>query len=162
MGHLRFEEVRGLASYFADLGVGALYLSPFLRARLNSSHGYDIVDHGQVDPSLGTEDDFRALAEETKSRGMGLIIDVVPNHMSIDDSHNGWWQDVLENGQCSPYASYFDIDWMPPKVALHGKILLAFLGDQFGKVLEDQQLQLVYQDQRFMIRYYERLFPTDP
>jgi (1->4)-alpha-D-glucan 1-alpha-D-glucosylmutase len=162
MGHLRFEEVRGLVSYLADLGVGALYLSPFLRSKLNSTHGYDIVDHGQVDPALGTDDDFLALANEVKASGMGLVIDIVPNHMCIDDTHNGWWQDLLENGPCSPYANYFDVDWNPPKAALHGKILLAVLGDQFGRILEDQQLQLVYQDQRFMIRYAERHFPTDP
>lgn len=148
--------------YFADLGVGALYLSPFLRSRRGSTHGYDTVDHGEIDPAVGTEDEFRALATAARERGMGLVLDIVPNHMSIDDPRNGWWQNVLENGQCSPFANYFDIDWTPPKVALQGKVLLAFLGDQFGKVLEDQQTQLVYQDQRFMIRYYERLFPTDP
>ncbi len=162
MGHLSFEDVRGLVGYLGDLGIDALYLSPFLRARLNSTHGYDIVDHGQVDPALGTEEEFRGLAEAARSRDMGVVVDIVPNHMSIDDAHNGWWQDVLENGSSSKYANYFDIDWAPPKAALQGKILLAFLGDQFGKTLEDQQLQLVYQDQRFMIRYYERLFPTDP
>ncbi len=82
--------------------------------------------------------------------------------MGIDDPHNGWWQDVLENGPASQYARFFDIDWNPPKEALRGKVLLPVLGDQFGRVLEDQQLRLSYEDQRFVISYYERRFPTDP
>jgi (1->4)-alpha-D-glucan 1-alpha-D-glucosylmutase len=161
LGHLRFAEAQALEEYLNDLGIGALYLSPFFRSRRGSTHGYDIVDHGQLDPELGTEDDFQRFAEEARSRGMGIVVDLVPNHMGIDDPHNGWWQDVLENGPCSPYAAFFDIDWSPPKEALHGKVLLANLGDQFGKILEDEQLQLIYEDQRFLIRYYQRRLPTD-
>jgi (1->4)-alpha-D-glucan 1-alpha-D-glucosylmutase len=161
LGHLKFADARGLVGYLHDLGIGAFYLSPFFRSRRGSTHGYDIVDHGQLDPELGTEEDFQRLAEELRGRGMGMLIDLVPNHMGIDDPHNGWWQDVLENGPCSPYARFFDIDWTPPKEALHGKVLLAILGDQFGKVLEDEQLQLIYEDHRFLIRYYHRRLPTD-
>ena len=148
--------------YLAELGIGAAYLSPFFRARQGSTHGYDVVDHHQLDPELGDEQDFAAMAEALRAAGLGLMIDIVPNHMGIDDPHNAWWQDVLENGPGSTYAKYFDIDWNPPKEALRGKVLLPVLGDQFGKVLEDQQLQLAYEDQRFVIRYYERRFPTDP
>ncbi len=161
LGHLRFTEAQALVEYLHDLGIGSLYLSPFFRSRRGSVHGYDIVDHGRLDPELGTEDDFQRLAEEVRGRGMGIVIDLVPNHMGIDDPHNGWWQDVLENGPCSPYAAYFDIDWTPPKEALHGKVLLAILGDQFGKILEDEQLQLIYEDQQFFIRYFHRRLPTD-
>ncbi|HEY2147841.1 MAG TPA: malto-oligosyltrehalose synthase, partial [Pirellulales bacterium] len=161
LGHLKFADAQALAGYLQDLGVEVEYLSPFFRARRGSTHGYDIVDHGRLDPELGSEEDFERLANELRGRRMGMLIDLVPNHMGIDDPHNGWWQDVLENGPCSPFARFFDIDWHPPKEALHGKVLLAILGDQFGKVLEDEQLQLIYEDQRFLIRYYHRRLPTD-
>ena len=145
-----------MVGYFADLGAGAVYLSPFFRASQGSTHGYDVIDHRQLDPKLGEEKDFRELAEHLRREGLGLVVDIVPNHMGIDDPHNRWWQDVLENGPGSTYAKYFDIDWNPPKEALWGKVLLPVLGDQFGKVLEDQQVSLAYEDQRFVIRYYDR------
>ena len=160
--HLPFPAARELVPYLAELGIGAAYAAPFLRARQGSTHGYDVVDHGQIDPKLGTEEDLGRFAERLIDHHMGLLVDIVPNHMGIDDPHNGWWQDVLENGPASPFARYFDIDWNPPKSALQGKVLLPVLGDQFGKVLEEQQLQLAYVDGRFVMRYYDRNFPTDP
>jgi (1->4)-alpha-D-glucan 1-alpha-D-glucosylmutase len=159
---LTFDDARKLVDYFADLGIGALYLSPFFRAREGSTHGYDVVNHDMISPVVGDEVQFQALAETLRARGMGLVVDIVPNHMGIDDPHNLWWQDVLENGPSSPYASYFDIDWNPPKEALRGRVLLPVLGDQFGKVLEDQQLRLVYESGRFMVAYYDRRLPVDP
>lgn len=161
-GHLSFDAARELVDYLSDLGIGAAYLSPFFRARAGSTHGYDVVDHGMFDPALGDEGQFQALAESLRDHKLGLLVDIVPNHMGIDDPHNGWWQDVLENGAASPFAQYFDIDWNPPKEALRGKVLLPVLGDQFGKVLEDQQLQLAYENQRFVVCYYARRLPTDP
>ncbi len=144
------------------LGIGALYFSPFFSGPCGSTHGYDVVDPSQIDESLGSEEQFGELAETLREAGLGLMIDIVPNHMGIDDPHNAWWQDVLENGPASTFAKYFDIDWNPPKAALQGKVLLPTLGDQFGKVLEEQQLQLAYDDERFVLRYYQRTFPTDP
>ncbi len=161
-GHLRFEAARQLVPYLAELGIGAAYTSPFLRACEGSAHGYDVVDHGKLDPVLGTDEQFGQFAQSLADHGMGLVVDIVPNHMGIDDPHNGWWQDVLENGPASSFAHYFDIDWNPPKGALRDRVLLPVLGDQFGKVLEDQQLRLAYQDDRFVIHYYHRVFPTDP
>lgn len=161
LGHLKFADAQALLGYLEQLGIHTLYFSPFFRARRGSTHGYDIVDHGRLDPELGTDEDFQRLAEDYRGRAMGMLVDLVPNHMGIDDPHNGWWQDVLENGACSPFARFFDIDWTPPKETLHGRVLLAILGDQFGKVLEDEQLQLIYEDQRFLIRYYHRRLPTD-
>ena len=159
---LSFERARELVPYLAELGIGAAYLSPFFRARKGSTHGYDVVDHAMFDPTLGDEQKFSALADALREAGLGLLVDIVPNHMGIDDPHNGWWQDVLENGPASPYAAYFDIDWSPPKEGLRGKVLLPVLGDQFGRVLEDQQLKLAYENSRFVIGYYERRLPTDP
>jgi (1->4)-alpha-D-glucan 1-alpha-D-glucosylmutase len=160
--HLHFDQVRQLVPYFADLGIGALYLSPIFRAAQGSTHGYDVVDPRELDPQLGSEEDFAAMAEELRAHGLGLLLDVVPNHMGIDDPHNVWWRDVLANGRASPFATYFDIDWHPPKRSLEGKVLLPVLGESFGKVLESQQLKLVYENDAFFVRYYERAFPTDP
>ncbi|MGC4002349.1 MAG: alpha-amylase family glycosyl hydrolase [Pirellulales bacterium] len=107
--HLRFETVTDdLLNYLRDLGIDTIYLSPIFQAAQGSTHGYDVVDHGHVDESLGTEADFMRMAEAIRAHGMGLMLDLVPNHMGIDDARNGWWRDVLENGQCSPYAKYFE------------------------------------------------------
>ncbi len=161
-GHLSFAQVRDLAGYLADLGIGSAYLSPFFRASAGSGHGYDVVDPTQLDPALGTEDDLQQMALVLGKQGLGVMVDIVPNHMGIADPHNLWWQDVLENGPASIYARFFDIDWSPPKEALRGKVLLPVLGDQFGRVVDEGQLRLAYEAQRFVVRYYDRAFPTDP
>jgi (1->4)-alpha-D-glucan 1-alpha-D-glucosylmutase len=160
--HLRFADARQLVSYLWKLGIGTAYISPFFCARRGSTHGYDVVDHRQLDPQLGSEQEFQAMAEELCRHDMGLLVDIVPNHMCVDDPRNAWWQDILENGPGSPFAKYFDIDWSPPKEGLRGKVLLAVLGDQFGKVLENQQLKIEFEDQRFVVHYYDSFFPTDP
>ena len=105
-------------------------------------HGYDIVDHNALNPEIGSEADYNSLTQALQAQGMGQILDVVPNHMGVASDDNAWWMDVLENGPGSPYASFFDIDWMPLKPDLAYKVLLPILGDQFGKVLEEQQLVL--------------------
>lgn len=160
--HLTFDQARQLARYLNDLGIGEMYASPLFKARDQSTHGYDVVDHGSLDPHFGSEADFQAMCDELSRCGLGLMMDVVPNHMGIDDPQNAWWQDVLENGESSIYAKFFDIDWDPPKEALKGKVLLPILGDQYGRVLENQELKLVYEDQRFLIAYYDRRFPLGP
>jgi (1->4)-alpha-D-glucan 1-alpha-D-glucosylmutase len=161
-GQLRLSDAGQLVGYLWNLGIGAAYISPFFCARRGSTHGYDVVDHRQLDPQLGSEQDFQALAEELSEHDMGLLVDIVPNHMCVDDPRNAWWQDILENGPGSPFANYFDIDWSPPKEGLRGKVLLAVLGDQFGKVLEGQQLKIEFEDQRFVVHYSDSFFPTDP
>lgn len=160
--HLTFDEARRLVDYLARLGVGDAYASPLFRARQSSSHGYDVIDHNTIHPKFGTEADFEAFATELKEHGMGLLLDIVPNHMGIDDPHNQWWQDVLENGLSSPHAKFFDIDWNPPKEQLRMKVLLPILGDQYGRVLEKQELKLIYEDHRLQIAYYDRRFPVAP
>ena len=91
-------------------------------------HGYDIVDHNTLNPEIGTEADYNALSQALQSHGMGQVLDVVPNHMGVASDDNAWWMDVLENGPGSPYASFFDIDWMPLKPDLAYKVLLAHSG----------------------------------
>ncbi|HEY6400331.1 MAG TPA: malto-oligosyltrehalose synthase, partial [Blastocatellia bacterium] len=124
-----------------------------------SMHGYDVIDPTKLNPELGTREDFNEFSAQLKNRGMGLLIDVVPNHMCIAGSGNQWWNDVLENGPSSRYASFFDIDWRPPKQILANKTLLPILGDQYGRVLENQEIHLVYQRGAFFVTYYETRLP---
>ena len=157
-----FARARALADYFEELGVTDFYSSPVLRARPGSPHGYDITDHSQVNPELGGEEELVELARELRARGMGLVVDVVPNHMSIAGSLNEWWQDVLENGPSSPFARYFDLDWNPPNPTLNNRVLLPILGDQFGRVLEKQELRVSYRDGAFQLHYWDTQLPVSP
>jgi (1->4)-alpha-D-glucan 1-alpha-D-glucosylmutase len=156
-----FRDARRIVDYLAALGISDCYLSPHMKANPGSEHGYDIVNHNALNPEIGTEQDYHALVETLKSHGLGQIVDVVPNHMGIGDE-NPWWTDVLENGPGSPYASFFDIDWKPLKPDLANKVLLPILGDQFGNVLEDQQLVLSFEDDGFWLHYYQRRLPIAP
>ncbi len=159
---LTFAQAEALVPYLSSLGVGALYLSPMLKARPGSTHGYDICDHGALNPDLGSEQDLIRLAATARARGMRLMADIVPNHMGVDPVANRWWREVLENGPCSPYAEYFDIDWEPVTPHLRQKVLLPILGDQYGAVLDRGQLQLQYEDGRLWLRYYEHRLPINP
>jgi (1->4)-alpha-D-glucan 1-alpha-D-glucosylmutase len=158
----KFEDARALVEYFCELGVTDCYSSPILKARPGSVHGYDIVDHSQVNPELGGEEQLAELANALRGRDMGLLVDVVPNHMCIASSENGWWQDVLENGPSSEFARYFDVDWNPPNPSLKGRVLLPILGEQFGRVLERQELRLAYRDGAFYLNYWETQLPVAP
>ncbi|WP_313621653.1 malto-oligosyltrehalose synthase [Achromobacter sp.] len=131
--------------YYADLGVSHLYLSPITRARAGSTHGYDVIDHAIVNPELGGESALLRLAAAARARGLGLIADIVPNHMAAHPS-NAWWRDVLANGEASAWSNCFDIDWNPPSPALHGKVLLPVLGDPYGVSLERGALTLQWDD----------------
>jgi len=157
-----FSDATALTPYLASLGIDTLYLSPMLRARPGSTHGYDIVDHATLNPDLGTEDDLRKLAEAAKAHGMRIMSDIVPNHMGVDPQANPWWREVLENGPCSPYAEYFDIDWDPVTPHLRMKVLLPILGDQYGTVLERGELLVEYEDGRLWLRYYDHRLPINP
>jgi (1->4)-alpha-D-glucan 1-alpha-D-glucosylmutase len=139
-----FADAGKIIPYLHKLGVSHIYASPFLKARSGSSHGYDIVDHNALNPEIGDEASFSAYIETLREYGMGQIIDIVPNHMGVGGDDNSWWLDVLENGEASIYASYFDIDWHPVNPALHNKILLSFLGDHYGTVLEQGELTLTF------------------
>jgi (1->4)-alpha-D-glucan 1-alpha-D-glucosylmutase len=158
----KFEDARALVEYFCELGVTDCYSSPILKARPGSVHGYDIVDHSQVNPELGGEERLAELASALRERDMGLLVDVVPNHMCIASAENGWWQDVLENGPSSEFARYFDVDWSPPNPSLKGRVLLPILGEQFGRILERQELRLAYRDGAFYLNYWETQLPVAP
>ena len=157
-----FQDATNVIPYLDDLGITDLYCSPYFRAVPGSLHGYDVVDPTTLNPEIGSESDYRAMIDELHRRGMGHVLDVVPNHMGITQQINAWWQDVLENGPISPYASFFDIDWDPVKAELRNKVLLPILGNQYGVVLENQELQIAYQDGRYIIRYYEHRLPVAP
>ena len=159
-----FVDAMALVPYWAALGISHLYTSPPLRARPGSQHGYDVVDHGQLNPELGTREDFDRLVATLHHHGMGLVIDVVPNHMGVLGGDNAWWLDVLENGAASAYAEHFDIDWQSADPALTGKVLLPILGEQYGVALERGELQLAFDAAlgRFTLSYYEHRLPIDP
>jgi (1->4)-alpha-D-glucan 1-alpha-D-glucosylmutase len=156
-----FQDATKLLDYFSALGITHLYASPVLRSRPGSTHGYDVIDPTRLNPELGTEADFFTLQTELRNRGMGLVLDIVPNHMSAS-SENSWWMDVLEHGPESVYASYFDIDWHPPSRTLDSKILLPVLGRPFAQVLESGEFKLAFSDGRLFVQYFDSLFPLAP
>jgi len=158
-----FRDALELVPYLAELGVSHLYASPIMEARPGSTHGYDIVNHNRLNPEIGTEEEFRALVAALRAHGMGLILDIVPNHMGIG-SDNAWWRDVLEWGEASPYAGYFDINWDAGRPDLRGRVLLAVLGDQYGAILEAGEIALRFDpgEGSFSFRYYEHRFPLSP
>jgi len=148
--------------YLDRLGITDCYASPYLKAEPGSTHGYDICDHGQLNPEIGSEADYAAFTAELASRDMGQVVDFVPNHMAADSRANLWWRDVLEHGRASGFASFFDIDWQPIKPELEEKVLLPILGDQYGIVLERGELRLAFRDGAFFVRYFDHELPIDP
>jgi (1->4)-alpha-D-glucan 1-alpha-D-glucosylmutase len=156
----RFEDARALVSYLHRLGITDLYASPILKARKGSTHGYDITDPSQLNPELGTEEEFETLVQELKGYGMGLLLDIVPNHMAISPE-NPWWADVLENGQDSPYTAFFDINWNPPDSALKNKVLLPILGSPYRQALEKGELILSLEDTGLYVHYHGYRLPLD-
>lgn len=159
--HFTFSDTAKLLPYLDRLGISHIYVSPFLEARSGSSHGYDITAYGRLNNEVGSQADFDALADQLRQRTMGQILDFVPNHMGIAKADNDWWLDVLEWGQASPYADFFDIDWRPAKPELRGKVLLPFLGDHYGHVLESGDLSFAFDEKEggFGVWYHEHLFP---
>jgi len=157
-----FAQAAALLDYLEDLGITDCYTSPFVMARPGSLHGYDVTDHTSFNPEIGTEEEFQLFAQQLKQRAMGLIVDVVPNHMCVTHPSNRWWWDVLENGPGSQFSRYFDIDWNPPKAELTNKVLLPVLPDQFGRALENQQIRLIYDGGSFFVDCQGTHFPVAP
>jgi (1->4)-alpha-D-glucan 1-alpha-D-glucosylmutase len=157
----KFADAQAIVPYLQELGISDCYASPVLKTPADSDNGYDVCDHSQLNPVLGNEDDFAAFTSTLGKHGLGLVLDIVPNHMGIGQT-NAWWTDVLENGPSSSYAYYFDIDWHPVNPQLENKVLLPILEDQYGHVLEDGKLRLAYEDGAFFIYYYETKLPLTP
>lgn len=156
-----FDDAAALVPYLDALGVSDLYLSPVLASAPGSTHGYDVVDHGRLDPELGGEEGYGRLAAACRARGMGILLDYVPNHMGIGP-WNAWWMDLLENGPSSVHAPAFDVDWTPRKPELANKVLVPVLGDQFGRVLERGELRLAREGGALAVRYFDHAFPVAP
>ena len=157
-----FRDAEALADYLHGLGVSDCYASSYLAAVPGSPHGYDVADPTRLNPDIGTEDDYWAWIDALRSRGMGHVLDIVPNHMGIAKGANPWWVDVLENGACSRYAHFFDIEWHPVKDELANKVLIPILGDQYGAALERQELTLEYDRGAFCVRHYDERIPIAP
>ena len=153
-----------LVDYFARLGISHLYASPLLTARPGSMHGYDVVDPTAINPELGGEEALQRLVEALRKRDMRLILDMVSNHMAVGGDANPWWLDVLEWGESSPYANFFDIDWQSPDPLLKGQLLLPFLRGDYGEVLGAGEIELHYEKTTgaFYARHFEHRFPLKP
>ncbi|NUU38512.1 malto-oligosyltrehalose synthase [Pseudomonas sp. C2B4] len=153
-----------LVPYFARLGISHLYASPLLSARAGSMHGYDVVDPTTVNPELGGEAALHRLVSALRSQDMGLILDIVSNHMAVGGSDNPWWLDLLEWGRLSPYGEFFDIQWHSPDPLMEGQLLLPFLGSDYGTALQDGTLPLRFDAQRgaFHVEHYDHHFPICP
>jgi len=160
----RFSHATGLVPYLAALGVSHVYCSPYLKARPGSLHGYDIIDHGALNPEIGSEADFEAFVAALKAHGMGQVMDMVPNHMGVMGADNEYWLDVLENGPASAHADVFDIDWNPAKEGMADKVVVPALGEPYGAVLERGELKLVFDagHGEFSVWYVGHRFPVDP
>lgn len=155
-----FEATRRIVPYVQALGATDLYLSPIAEARTGSPHGYDIVDPTRIRGELGGEAGFRALAEEARARGLGILLDIVPNHLAASHE-NAWWWDLLERGRSSAYAEWFDIDWERAVEESDGRIVLPVLGRPLGEAIAAGEIA-VEPGTEPEIRYGERRLPTSP
>lgn len=158
------EQAVPLVPYFARLGISHVYASPLLAARAGSMHGYDVVDPTQVNPELGGEAALRRLVSTLREHNMGLILDIVSNHMAVGGSDNPWWLDLLEWGRLSPYGEFFDIQWHSPDPLMEGQLLLPFLGSDYGVALQEGTLKLQFNAQTggFHVEHYDHHFPICP
>jgi (1->4)-alpha-D-glucan 1-alpha-D-glucosylmutase len=158
------EQAVPLVPYFASLGISHIYASPLLAARAGSMHGYDVVDPTRVNPELGGEPALRRLVRTLREHNMGLILDIVSNHMAVGGNDNPWWLDLLEWGRLSPYGEFFDIQWHSPDPLMEGQLLLPFLGSDYGVALQEGTLKLQFNAQTgsFYVEHYDHHFPICP
>ncbi len=154
----RFADADAVIAYLRELGISDIYASPIFHARAGSMHGYDIVDPNRVNPELGSEQEFLSLIDRARRHDLGWVQDIVPNHMAYD-GQNRMLMDVLENGEASEFAEYFDIDWNHPYENMRAKILAPFLGEFYGDCLEKGEITLGYDQAGLSVRYYAMKLP---
>ena len=157
-----FDKALKIVPYLSRMGISEVYSAPFFQASSASSHGYDVNDHNQISASLGGRDGLERFSNELRAANLGLLVDFVPNHMGIDGEHNWRWRDVLENGEHSRFARYFDIEWQPRLDRLKDRVLVPILGAHYGAVLEKGELALGYAEGRFFISYGRFRLPLRP
>lgn len=159
----KFNDAREIIPYLKKLGISHIYASPLLSTKPGSMHGYDVVNYDEINKEIGTFEEFEAFVNTLHTNGLGLILDIVPNHMAIG-KENKWWMDVLENGQASSYSHYFDIDWNPIKKELKGKVLIPILGNHYGIILASGQIGFSFNAEtgKLHVNYYENEFPLNP
>src|SRR5690242_2091127 len=155
------DDAASQVDYYADLGISHLYASPLFAARPGSSHGYDVIDYHRINPELGGEPALRRLVEKLRTRGMGLVLDIVPNHMFAGPG-NAWWTDLLRHGRGSRYAGYFDIDWHSPDPLVRGHVLLPILGQPYAQALRDGDVRLARQGLDYVLRVHDNPLPLAP
>ena len=148
--------------YLARLGVTHVYTSPILQAAMGSMHGYDTVDHDHIGRELGGRAGYDEFVGALRASGLGHVLDIVPNHMSTETPANAWWNDVLENGPSSTFASAFDIDWSPSDASLHNRLLVPILGERYGQALDTGRLRIEWDGTSFAVRYEGHRLPIDP
>src|SRR5690606_10842179 len=153
-----------LVPYFSRLGISHIYASPLLTARPGSMHGYDVVDPTRINPELGGEPALIRLVEALHERGIGLILDIVPNHMAVGGDANPWWLDLLEWGKDSPYAKFFDIQWHSHDPLLAGQLLVPFLRCDYGEARAGGSIGLHFDRERgaFYAQHFEHRLPITP
>ena len=157
-----FDDAAAIVPYLKRLGISHVYASPIHKARPGSTHGYDIVDHSAINPELGGEDGFYRLSDALRAHGLGLVLDIVPNHMGVGGADNPWWLSVLEWGELSPAARAFDIDW--ERLGAARKLIIPFLGERYGEALENGSLRLAFDADAgsFSVWHHEHRFPVCP
>ncbi|HEY4008766.1 MAG TPA: alpha-amylase family glycosyl hydrolase, partial [Acidobacteriaceae bacterium] len=156
-----FDDASAIADYLRALGVSHVYSSPYLQAAPNSMHGYDVVDHRSVNEELGGAQGHERFCRRLGEVGLGQVLDIVPNHMSLGEQ-NRYWHDVLENGHNSRYDSFFDIDWNPNEERLRDKVLVPILDDQYGRVLQRGGIFVERQGATFIVKASGQTLPVTP
>ncbi|MFN8040163.1 MAG: malto-oligosyltrehalose synthase [Acidimicrobiales bacterium] len=156
------DDAVALVDDLVDLGVSHLYLSPVLQATAGSTHGYDVVDPGRVDHALGGDEAFTRLCRAAQERGLGVVVDIVPNHLAALDPANRAWWDLLAHGPHAEHAAWFDVDWDPPEPRLRGRLLLPVLEDHYGRLLEAGAFGLERVGAELRLAYHQLRFPLAP
>src|ERR1700733_11349449 len=156
-----FDDAAAIAEYLHELGASHVYCSPYLQAAPGSTPGYGVVDHQAVNKELGGAAGHERFCGRLGDVGLGQVLDIVPNHMSLGKENRYWW-DVLENGTSSRYASFFDIDWQPEEERLRDKVLVPILGDQYGRVLQEGGIKVVRRGGKFQVECSGQTLPVSP